>query len=35
MRLSLTVAAWEIKQLVNKTFLLSLLLTPALILLFA
>jgi len=35
MRLSLTVAAWEIKRLINKTFLLSLLLTPALILLFA
>jgi len=34
MKHSLTVAAWEIKKIVNKSFLLSLLLTPALILMF-
>ncbi|HAP31470.1 MAG TPA: hypothetical protein DCQ14_00205 [Firmicutes bacterium] len=34
MRNSLTVACWEIKQLINKSYLFSLLLTPALILLF-
>lgn len=34
MKHSLTVAAWEIKKIVNTSFLLSLLLTPALILLF-
>ncbi|MBT9173564.1 MAG: hypothetical protein DDT21_01965 [Syntrophomonadaceae bacterium] len=35
MRNTLTVAGWEIKQLINKSYLLSLLLTPALILVFA
>jgi len=35
MRNTLTVAGWEIKQLINKSYLLSLLLTPALMLIFA
>ncbi|MBS3902042.1 MAG: ABC transporter permease [Dethiobacter sp.] len=35
MKNSLTVAVWEIKQLINKSYLFSLLLTPALILIFS
>ncbi|HSW35880.1 MAG TPA: hypothetical protein VLH18_04670 [Candidatus Limnocylindrales bacterium] len=35
MKHSLAIAAWEIKKIVNRSFLLSLLLTPVLMLLFS